>query len=221
MTKRKHETAQVSKPVLAWHFLSADRKMRGTDEIVEPGYVYSQVGPLVICEAGMHASVRAVDAIRYAPGPVICRVRCSGTIISESDKIVAEHREVLWMADASSILRLIACECVRKTPFADGRTVWDLLTDPRSRAAVEVAERYAHGKATDGELASARAVAWDAARDAAWEAARDAAWDAALAAAWAAARAAAWEAAGDAAGDAQNVIATRLLMTLAPKRGRK
>jgi hypothetical protein len=44
-------------------------------------------------------------------------------------------------------LRLFACWCVRQ--------VWDRLTDPRSRAAVETAERYARGDATEEELAAA------------------------------------------------------------------
>jgi hypothetical protein len=86
------------------------------------------------------------------------------------------------------------------------RQVQHLMTDPRSIVALDVAERHAHGEATDEELAAARAAARDAAwtaaraaaRDAAWTAARDAAW----AAAWAAARDAAWDAARDAAWDA-------------------
>ena len=106
---------------------------------------------------------------------------------------------MLWITDkhgcgADRLLRLFGCWCVRNTPLADGRKVWDLLTDPRSRAAVEVAERFAYGKATVKELAVARAVAWavakDAARDAARAAARTAA-DAARAAARTAADAAA------------------------------
>ena len=70
--------------------------------------------------------------------------------------------------------RLYACWCVRNTPLADGRTVWDLLTDERSRTAVEVAERFARGEATSEEWDAARAAAWDAVWDAAWAAARDA-----------------------------------------------
>ena len=90
--------------------------------------------------------------------------------------------------------RLYAVWCARQ--------VQHLMADERSLQALDVAERYANGQATDAELdaarAAARAAAWDAARvaawDAAWAAARAAARDAARAAAWAAARAAAWAA---------------------------
>jgi hypothetical protein len=117
---------------------------------------------------------------------------------------------MLWLLTRAKVVqpddpryRLFACWCVRNTPLADGRTVWDLLTDDRSRRAVECAERHARGEADDAELAAARdaawAVAWDIARDAAEATARpdarDAAWSnarstaqAAVAAAWATAR---------------------------------
>jgi hypothetical protein len=69
--------------------------------------------------------------------------------------------------------------------------------------AIEVKRAWLEGKATDEELAAARAAArdaaWDAARAAARDAARAAAWDAAWAAARAAARDAAWDAAWAAA----------------------
>jgi hypothetical protein len=94
--------------------------------------------------------------------------------------------------------RLYAVWCARQ--------VQHLMTDPRSLAALDVAERHANAQATDDELAAASAAAWDAARDAAWDAASAAAWDAARDAAWDAARdaasAAAWDAARDAAWDA-------------------
>ena len=86
------------------------------------------------------------------------------------------------------------------------RQVQHLMTDPRSLAALDVAERHADGNASDDELAAARAAAWaaacDADWDAAWDAARAAACDAAWAAAWAAACDAAWAAARVAACDA-------------------
>ena len=68
---------------------------------------------------------------------------------------------------SDSILRKLACRFVRETPLTDGRKVWDLLTDERSRKAVEVAELYADGKATYEELHAADAAAYDAARAAA------------------------------------------------------
>ena len=79
--------------------------------------------------------------------------------------------------------RLIACACVRDTPLTDGRKVWDLLTDERSRTGVEVSERFANGEVTEQEMDAARAAA-GAAGVAAWATAGNAAW----AAAWAAAR---------------------------------
>ena len=87
-------------------------------------------------------------------------------------------------------IRLYAVDCAR--------SVQHLLTDPRSIAAIDIAERHAYGKATDYELSAASAEAWSAASDAAWSAASDAA----RSAAWSAARSAASEAASDAASDA-------------------
>jgi hypothetical protein len=85
--------------------------------------------------------------------------------------------------------RLFAVWCARQ--------VQHLITDQRSLDALDVAERHAHGLATDEELAAARAAAVAAAVAAAWDAAR-AARDAARDAAWAAAGAAARDAARDA-----------------------
>jgi hypothetical protein len=96
--------------------------------------------------------------------------------------------EASQAAACARLARLYACWCVRHTPIGDGLTVWDLLTDERSRHAVEVSERYARGEATMAELYDAWDDAFAAASDA--SAGRAAEVAAALAADAAAARAA-------------------------------
>ena len=51
---------------------------------------------------------------------------------------------------------------IRETPIGGGKTVWDFLTDERSRRLVEVAEAFTNGKATADEVWTARAVAYEA-----------------------------------------------------------
>ena len=89
-------------------------------------------------------------------------------------------------------MRLYAVWCARQVQY--------LMSDRRSVAALDVAERYARCQASWEELEAASA-AWDAARSAAWEAAREAAREsvtcvsiAAWEAAWAARASAAREA---------------------------
>ena len=61
--------------------------------------------------------------------------------------------------------RLYMVWCARNTPLSDGRTTSALLTDPRSIAALEVAERFAAGAATADELSAARSAARSAQAD--------------------------------------------------------
>jgi len=91
-------------------------------------------------------------------------------------------------------IRLYAVWCARQ--------VQHLTKDPRSITALDMAERFANGEATEEELAEVWAAAWAAANAASWAAVCDASWASAgatkSAAAWAAALAAA-NAAGRAA----------------------
>ena len=87
-------------------------------------------------------------------------------------------------------IRLFAVWCARQ--------VQHLMKDERSIKALDVAEAFAKGNATQEELDAAAKAAWAAARDADVDAAAKAAlaaWAALAAAAWAAA----WAVAGDAA----------------------
>jgi hypothetical protein len=120
----------------------------------------------------------------------------------------AKPEWLIWVATRKGVL---TDNELRRFAVWSARQVQHLMTDPRSIAALDVAERHTEGSATDEELAAAYAAACaavcDAACDAAcdatcaaaWEAARAAACDAAWEAAWEAARAAAWEAAWEAA----------------------
>ncbi|CAJ5913042.1 putative bacteriophage protein [Burkholderia pseudomallei] len=111
--------------------------------------------------------------------------------------------DALWtlrcISDADRDLRLFAIWCARQ--------VEHLMQDQRSKDALNVAERFANGEATDEERAAARDAARGAAGAAARAAARDAAWATARAAAWATAWGAAWAAAGGAAGAAARAAA--------------
>ena len=168
-------------------------------------------GELIACENGYHLC-REKDLLSWL-NESIYEAEYKGKLIESDNKVVVRQARLVrkcenWNARTT---RLFACWCVRNTPLADGRTVWDLLTDDRSKNAVKTAEDFANEKVTKEELDAAWDAAWAAARDAAWAAAwdaakaaaraaaRDAAWDAAKAAAWAAARDAAWAAAWDAA----------------------
>jgi len=85
-------------PLMAWHFLPADLRLgNGDGREVRVGETLRHDGPLVLCESGLHASERILDALGYATGPVISRVRCGGEILRDTDKLVCRERTVEWM----------------------------------------------------------------------------------------------------------------------------
>jgi hypothetical protein len=153
----------------------------------QPGEWTPEVkGKLVLCKNGWHGT----DDKHLLNWREAQLYECEAEEMMWGDnKFTSRRMRLIRKVDAwnDKNLRLFACWCVRQ--------VWHLLTDERSKNAVEMAEKFANGEATEDELNAA----WDAARDAAWAAARDAAGDAA----WAAARDAAWAAAWAAAWDAQ------------------
>jgi hypothetical protein len=178
---------------------------------IRVGQTLTVEGQPILCAHGLHASVRVIDALGYAPPHTrLCRVRVGGDVVTGSDKIAGTRRTVAWALterQTDRVLRRFACDVAEgalRSARSAGRE-----PDPRSWAAIEVARRNAVGRATDEELAAARDAAW-AARDAASNAAWAAAWAAASNAAWAAAWAAASDSARAAASDAQNRLLARL-----------
>lgn len=95
-------------PILAWHFLRPDGKLRDGATPPPDGEWLTHDGAVEICQSGLHASVRAIDALTYAPGSIVCRVEMRGDLIVDRDKIVGRERSILWRYDATSVLRHFA-----------------------------------------------------------------------------------------------------------------
>ena len=154
----------------AWHFLYAGNKLRDDRKAPKDGVVLRHAGKLKICESGLHASIRPADALKYAPGPILCLVECGGKIAHQPDKLVCTERTIIARMDVTEMLlyyaRMRALSVVHLWDAPDVVLDYLMTGDESIRDA-------------------AWAAAWAAARAAAWAAARAAAWDAA----WAAARA--------------------------------
>lgn len=174
---------QEIKEMIGWHF-STGKLGYGDGREIVIGETHEVEGLLVLCVRGLHACERIIDALQYAPGPMIYKVRLHGEILRGDDKVCATQRTYLAGCDATDILLRFARQCA-----LDVIHLWD---------APEVVRRYLE---TGDE--SLRAAAWAAARAAARDAARAAVW----AAAWAAAR----DAAGEAAGEGQNILLTEMV----------
>ena len=159
-----------------------------------------------MCESGLHASERIIDALQYAPGSTICCVEIDGEMLTESDKVCARRRKILWRIDGDEILRAFARGCALQVIH-----LWDAPAVVREYLETgDETKRVAAGAAA---WAAARVAARAAARAAAWAAARAAAWDTARGAARAAAVAAAWAAAWG----AQNDKLTEMVMAVHAK----
>jgi len=61
-----HSTTKTE--LIAWYFASEDRKLRyGDNRAIVIGEAHRVRGALALCKHGLHASVRAIDALSYAP----------------------------------------------------------------------------------------------------------------------------------------------------------
>ena len=180
---------------LAWHFVGST--LRDGRPIPPDGKWFTHKGPVVMCETGLHASTRMIDALMYAPGNTICRVVVDIIKQRDADKLVARRRKILWRYDAEDTLRQFARQSALSVAH-----LWDMPDVVREDLVGDDNLRDAGWAAARDAASAARDAAWNAAAWAAAWAARDAA---RAAAAWAAARDAARDAraaAGDAARDA-------------------
>jgi len=157
----------------AYHFLNENRKLQFEPHtLVEPGQkLEATQHPLSLCEYGLHASKTVLNALEYAPGPILCRVQLSGKILHDTDKSCAEYRRCIWMFKTTQVLHEFACWC------AEQALTTAKVTIDRSWNAIKVKRLWLQGLATDKELKTAHSAAHSAAShsasySAAWSARR-------------------------------------------------
>jgi len=157
------------KTVKGWWFTTTERKLLNNDgRKIKLGITHKVEGEIIPCQYGLHLSPRILDALQYAPGPVVYKVEGSGVIIPHGkpvDKYACSHRTYLdGGINISDVLRKFARLCA-----LDIIHLWN---------APGVVVKYM--KTGDESLrAAASEAAWGAARAAASEAAWEAAWEAA------------------------------------------
>jgi hypothetical protein len=213
--------------LLVWHFTTGT--LRDGSPLPALGVKLTMAGKIVPCEHGYHGSERIIDALEYAPGPVIHRAELSGEIVGhDGDKHVASERTYLWSLDQPTgerILREFARKCALDVAYLwqmpdvvrqyleTGKEKIRCRASKAATAAASAAKTVAWG-AWDANAAARAAVRydWDTANAAASAAASAAALDASAAAraASAAARAAArydWDTANAAASAAASAAA--------------
>lgn len=140
--------------VRGWHFIRDDGRTQYGSILVKAGQTYSIQGRTILCEQGFHGCELLIDALKYAPGAMLCRVELWGDLKRGSDKIVAQNRHVQWMLDVTRLLHGFACDVAEELLRKHG------VTDERSWNAIRVKREWMDGKATDEELAAAWAAAW-------------------------------------------------------------
>jgi hypothetical protein len=99
----------ASKSVLAWHFVNGS--LRDGRSVPADGVELIHTGQVEMCRSGLHASVRLIDALEFAPGSTICRVRMGDVVQQDADKLVARSRTILWRVDGEPVLREFARDC--------------------------------------------------------------------------------------------------------------
>src|SRR5574343_598337 len=142
---------------LAWWFEPADGLLQyGDGRKPEKGITHTVCVKPVPCKAGLHASVRSIDALVYARSSVLWRVQLGGAIVHDNKKCSATERTYIQRIDIEPQLREFARRYALQVIH-----LWD---------APDVVRQYL--ETGDESLRdAAQAAVWDAAEDVASEAA--------------------------------------------------
>lgn len=162
---------------LAWHF-TAD-KLRDGSPIPRVGEWLEFTGEIRMCESGLHASRDPLDALQYAPGPLLHRVECDEIAEEGDDKLVCSRRRIIASRDMTEYLlyfaRMRALSVYGDYADNDGVILEWLLTGNeclRSAAAAAAARSAASSAAWSAAVSAASSAAWSVASSAAWSESR-------------------------------------------------
>ena len=197
------------KQVKGWWFGTSDKKLlNGDGRKIVIGETHKIEGEIAPCKCGLHLSKRILDALNYAPGPVVYKVVGSGVVVPHGNPVdkyaCSERMYIAGGIDVSDTLRLFARDCALD--------VIHLWNPP------DIVVRYL--KTGDESIrTAARAAAGAVARTVARAVARTAAWAAEGAAEGAAARAAVWAAEGTAARRKYNKRLSVMIMAKIKEQG--
>ena len=135
--------------ILAYHFLKSDMcSGEGHEPPWKEGETRTLGGEIVICAHGYHASRTAWDALKFAPGPVLCLVEVE-PVEEHTEKLVSRSRRLIKAVNVERELREFAADCAERVLHFYEEAY---PGDQRPRAAIATARAYARGEATDGEL---------------------------------------------------------------------
>ena len=135
-----------------------------------PGKWYKVKGELEMCENGLHASERIIDAMGYVPMEILAKVEVRGDCEKQSDKQCWREMRIIrawrWTKKDSVALAIYSAGLVLKNFEAEHPD------DKRPREAINAARRWlknsteenrmAAGSAAESAAGSARSAAWSA-----------------------------------------------------------
>jgi hypothetical protein len=150
--------------ILAWQFLAEDgRTEAGKGIAMHAGETWAAGGPATPADWECSGSVRALDALQYASGPMACRVVLWGEVTQTPFEIFATKCTCLWLADASYVLHEFALRIASSYLRQMQNTGHQI--DPLCWTALDVKKGWLHGQATDTRVQQASLAVQELVRD--------------------------------------------------------
>lgn len=91
-------------PEVAWWFAAEPKLPHGDDRPIEIGETHVVPEPLILCRKGLHWSPDPFDALQYAGGVLLYKVKPGGRCLRDHEKGCSTERTYLDMRDATEML---------------------------------------------------------------------------------------------------------------------